>query len=489
MLKTTSSYEEISLMKTDQSGWSKFVGEKWKLLLLAVLIALALSLIIAFGVIFSMKDKDKHPCADTAARIIEAALSDSSLAYSRLGYMCHTFGNRLSGSPTLESALGWMLEEMVKDNLSNAHAEEVWVPTWVRGHEYCNMISPFVRTLSILGLGGSVGTNSVEMTGKVIVVTSYDDLQNKSHLVSGNIVLYNVPFVTYGTTVRYRSTGAIEAAKYGAKAALVRSITPFSLYTPHTGATNYNLTAADAIPFAAVTVEDAEWMQFMYDSGENITLALYMEGHYLNDSKSSNVMAEITGSEFPNKVVVIGGHTDSWDVGQGAMDDGGGVLVSWEAVRLLHSLGLVPKRTIRVVGWVNEENGLRGGTAYAEVHKNETHILAIESDEGATLPLGIQISAPQDAIDSVGAITALLKSISADGIQAGGGGADIGPLGAYGVPLSNIWTDTSKYFWYHHTNADTFDKMDDLEMRKCVATMAVVSFCVADAEDDLPRNA
>jgi len=338
-------------------------------------------------------------------------------------------------------------------------------------------------------LGKSVGTGSSGIEAQVFVVSSFDDLSAHAAKAKGKIVLFNAPFVTYGQTVQYRLNGASAAAKVGAVAALVRSITPFSLYTPHTGSTSYNPAAAPAIPTAAITIEDSDWIQTLYQQGQNITVALYMESHFAADSLSNNVMAEVTGSEFPNEVVAIGGHTDSWDVGQGAMDDGGGVLISWEAVRLLNSLGLKPKRTVRVVGWTNEENGLRGGTAYASVHANETHVFAIESDGGATTPLGLQVyhALTDTAVNTLQQIGNLLSTIGAGGVQRGGGGADIQPLVPYGVPIAGLWTDMSQYFWFHHTNADTFDKMDDMQMRQGVATMAVFSYCVADADEPLPR--
>eukprot|EP00026_Physarum_polycephalum_P007671 Phypoly_transcript_07736.p1 GENE.Phypoly_transcript_07736~~Phypoly_transcript_07736.p1 ORF type:complete len:522 (+),score=65.84 Phypoly_transcript_07736:135-1568(+) len=468
-------------------GCARF--RKYRMWLIGLVILVVVGAIIGGIGFYIAKKDDKHPCADAAERIIDAAMNSPSLAYPRLGYMCNTFGNRLSGSQSLELALDWIVQEMAKDNLSNPHHEPVMVPTWIRGTEYLNMVTPFSRPLGMLGLGGSANTNGSVITAKVIVVSSLADLQNKSSLVPGNIVLFNVNFTTYGQTVRYRSSGGTEASKYGAVAALVRSIAPYSLYTPHTGGTGYNTTAAPAIPFAAITIEDSQWMQYLYDQGTEITVSLYMESHFLNDSLSSNIMAEVTGSEFPNEVVAIGGHTDSWDVGQGAMDDGGGVFVSWEAVRLLHTLGLKPKRTVRVVGWVNEENGLRGGNAYALAHANETHVFAIESDGGATTPLGLQVypSLSDGAVSSLQKIGKLLDKINAGGVERGGGGADIEPLVKYGVPIAGLWTDMTRYFWYHHTNADTFDKMDDTEMRKCVATMAVMSYCVADADEALPR--
>jgi len=491
------SYEDISLMPTTENSLSKFIRRNKKAVLigfvfLLIVIGLSVGLSIYFTRQEAAPEEIKHKCSGIAKSIIDYALHNSDTkVYSRLGYLCNTFGSRLSGSDNLESSLKWMVDEMALDNLSLPHHEPVYVPTWIRGNEYVKMVSPVTKSIGMLGLGGSANTNGSEITAKVIVVNSYADLQNKSHLVPGNIVLFNVPFTTYGATVQYRSSGAVQASKYGAVAALVRSVTPVSLYTPHTGATNYDTSIAPPIPFAAITVEDADYMQYLYntDPNNNITVTIYMESHFLSDSLSSNIMAEITGSEFPYQVVSIGGHTDSWDVGQGAMDDGGGVLVAWEAVRILHALGLKPKRTVRVVGWTNEENGLRGGNAYAKDHANETHIFAIESDGGATRPNGISVhnDVTDEAFAMLKAVANLLKSIGADSLTKGGGGADVNPLIQFKAPVAGLDTDGTKYFWYHHTNADTFDKMNEDELRRCAATLAVHAYCIADAEDDLPR--
>jgi len=274
-------------------------------------------------------------------------------------------------------------------------------------------------------------------------------------------------------------------------ASLVRSVTPYSLYTPHTGSMSY-ASGVNQIPAAAITVEDADMMEEMQNLGQTIVLQLYMESHFLPNSLSHNVMGELTGSEYPNQVVVIGGHIDSWDVGQGAMDDGGGILVSWEAVRLLKQLGLVAKRTVRAVGWTNEENGLAGGIAYAKAHEtqNETHVFAIESDNGATTPVGLGVTAPASARQILSEIGTLLAPIGAGNITNGGGGADIDPLRSLGVPVAglSVAEGSQQYFWFHHTEADTFDKMDLGQMQKCVATMAVMSYCVANLDDPLPRT-
>ncbi|HXI19942.1 MAG TPA: M20/M25/M40 family metallo-hydrolase, partial [Gemmatimonadales bacterium] len=324
---------------------------------------------------------------EAATRIVAAALADSS-AYDRLGRLVDGFGHRLSGSASLERAIDWVLAEMKRDGLANAHTEPVMVPHWVRGRESAELVSPRPAPLPMLGLGMSVGTPKRGITAPVLVVNSFDELRAHAAEVKGKMVLFDVPFTTYDETVQYRGRGPLEAERLGAVACLIRSVTPFSIRSPHTGSIRRDTLAN--IPAAALTVEDAEMLHRMQDRGERIVVRLRMEARQLPDAPSRNVMAELPGRERPDEVVIVSGHLDSWDVGQGAMDDGGGVVAAWEAVRLLKRLGLVPRRTIRVIGWTNEENGARGGRAYREAHDAELgrHVLAIESDEGAFAPRG-----------------------------------------------------------------------------------------------------
>jgi len=241
------------------------------------------------------------------------------------------------------------------------------------------------------------------------------------------------------------------------------------------------------IPHAAITVEDAEMLHRMQDRGERVELLLKMNAQTLPDAPSRNVMAEIIGSEFPNEVIVLGGHIDSWDVGQGAMDDAGGVVAAWEAVRLMKELGLRPKRTVRVVGWTSEENGGPGGPEYARMHADEDHVLAMESDGGVFKPLGYGFTGSDTAFDMVTEIGTLLDRIGSGRITRGGGGADIGPLIETGVPGMGLTVDGTRYFWYHHTDSDTIDKLDPDEVALCVATFAVMAYVVADMPVRLPR--
>lgn len=423
-----------------------------------------------------------------ANRIIQAALSDSA-AYDRLAVLADRFGPRLSGSESLERAIDWILDQMRRDSLDNVHGEPVMVPHWVRGEESAQLLEPRRRNLPMLGLGGSVATPRGGITAPVLVVRGFDDLAARAAEARGKIVLFNVPFTTYGETVRYRTGGAVAAARAGAVASLIRSVTPYSQQTPHTGNMRYD-DAVPRIPHAAITVEDAEMLQRMQDRGERPVVRLTMSARTLPDAPSRNVVAEIRGARQPDQVVVLGGHIDSWDVGQGAMDDGGGSVVSWQAVKLLRTLGLRPRRTVRVVLWVNEENGTRGGLGYRDAHRAEVgnHVLAIESDGGVFQPSGFGFTGSDAAFATVREIGSLLSGLGAGSITRGGGGSDIGPLAEAGVPVMGLSVEDSRYFYYHHTDADTMDKLNPREMAQCVAAMAVMAYVVADLPEPLARG-
>ena len=423
-----------------------------------------------------------------ADRMIDAALADSS-AWQRLAELTDRFGNRLSGSESLERAIDWILERMRSDGLEHVRGESAMIPHWVRGAESLELVEPRRTRLPMLGLGGSVGTPPGGITAPVLVVSDYDELAAHASEARGKIVLFDAPYVSYGVTVRYRWDGAIAAAKAGAIAALLRSVSPFEMRQPHTGVMHYDSTARP-IPFAAISIEDAAMLHRMQRRGQPVVVTLKMEAHTLPDAPSRNAVAEITGSERPDEMVVMGGHSDSWDVGTGAMDDGGGVIVAWEALRLMKRLGLRPRRTVRVVAWVNEENGDRGGEAYRDTHAAELarHVLAIESDGGVFRPSGFGFSGSDSAFAIVRSVGRLLSSLGADTIARGGGGTDIGPIMERGVPGMGLNTDGTRYFWYHHSDADTVDKLDPHEMAECVAAMAVMAYVVADLPEPLPRG-
>jgi carboxypeptidase Q len=372
---------------------------------------------------------------------------------------------------------------MKRDRLDNVRAEKVMVPHWVRGEESLKVVSPVHIDLPMLGLGNSAGTLPEGVKAEAIVVRSFDELDACGEKVRGKIVVYNASYTGYDKTVVYRRDGASRAAKYGAVAAIVRSITPVSLQTPHAGSLRYT-EDQPKIPAAALTVEGAELLQRMQDRGESPELHLRMSAHFLPDAESANVVADFVGSEKPNEIVLVGGHLDSWDIGQGAHDDGGGCIVSWEALRLLKELGLRPRRTIRVVLFTNEENGVRGGEGYRDAHKSElaNHVLAIESDSGVFRPTGFGLSdqaTPEARADLV-EIAKLLTGIGANHIDDGGYCVDIQRIMREGVTGASLNVDASRYFDIHHTHADTFDKVDPQELAACVAAMALMAYVVAD---------
>jgi carboxypeptidase Q len=425
---------------------------------------------------------------ESANKIIAAALADSS-AWNRLAELTDKFGNRLSGSQSLERAIDWIIAEMKKDGLQNVKGEPVMVPHWVRGEESATLITPRQAALHMIGLGRSVGTPKAGITAQVMVVNDFDELTRRAAEAPGKIVLFDEPFVGYGPTVRYRSGAASAAAKVGAVAALIRSVSAFSMQNPHTGAMNYDSTVKNKIPAAALSTEDAMMVHRMVNRGEKVTINLKMSAQTLPDAPSRNIVAEIVGSEKPDEVVILGGHIDSWDVGVGAMDDGGGVVAAWEAVKLIKRLGLKPRRTIRVVAWTNEENGSRGANGYRDAHRAEAdkHMLAMESDNGVFKPFGLGVTAGEGGLEMTKDIASLLKPFGADSVVNGGVDADTGPLNALGVPTMSPLVDGTKYFWYHHSSADTMDKLSPREIAECVALMAVTAYVVADMPGQLPR--
>ncbi len=437
-------------------------------------------LLILPGLLAAQPLNETH--RDVAQKIIAAALSDTD-GYAKLAYLCDRIGPRLSGSPALEKAVAWAAAQMKKDGLVNVVTPLVMVPHWVRGREGLRVIEPFEREIPMLGLGGSVGTPKEGITAEVIVAGSFDQLEKLGRdKVAGKIVVYNVPYEGYGKTVAYRSAGATRAARLGAVAALVRSVTPVSLRSPHTGQMDYS-PGSPRIPAAAITIEDAQMFQRLADTGAAVKIHLEMEAQTLPDAASANVIGDIPGRDKPEEIVLLGGHLDSWDVGQGAQDDGSGIVASMEAAALIRKLGLQARRTIRVVAFTNEENGTRGAVAYRE-WAGETvkkHIAAIEMDGGAEKPLGFGVNAK--LYDRALEIAKLLEPIGAGSITKGGGGADIGPIMRDGVPGIGERTIGTHYFDWHHSMADTVDKVDPKDFQLNIAAMAVMTYLLADMPD------
>jgi carboxypeptidase Q len=426
------------------------------------------------------------PYRDPSSRLIGEALS-SSFAWDRLALLSDTFGNRLSGSQSLEAAIQWAVTEMKKDGLENVHTEPVKVPHWVRGRESLEITSPRVMPLVMLGLGNSVGTPADGIEAEVVVVRNFEELEAAPARVKGRIVLYNVPFTSYGETVQFRSAGASRAAALGAVAALVRSVGPPGLRLPHTGSLRYT-DGSPKIPAAAITTEDADRLQRMQDRGTGVRLRLKMEAHFLPDADSFNVVGELRGRETPEEVVVVGGHIDSWDVGTGSTDDGGGCIVTWEALRIMKKLNLRPRRTVRVVLWTNEENGTRGAVAYRDRYKEQlkNHVMMLESDSGVFRPSGFGFSGSEAARGKVTEIASLLRGIQADRVSGAGEGADIGPsVQAANIPAMSLEVD-GNYFLLHHTQADTVDKIDPADMSRAAAAIAVMTYVIAEMPERLP---
>ena len=420
------------------------------------------------------------PYRPVAQQLIKESQS-SDFAWRRLAELTDTFGHRLSGSAALEKAIDWAVAEMQKDGLENVRKEPVMVPKWVRGRESLDLVEPIAQSLPMLGLGNSVGTPAEGIEADVLVVSDYKALQERAADAKGKIVLFNAPFTNYGETVAYRSGGPSRAAGVGAVAMLVRSVGPTGLRTPHTGATVYE-TGTPQIPAAAITAEDADRFARLQARGVRIRVKLMMEARFEPDAQSYNVVGEWRGRELPNEIVLVGGHFDSWDVGTGASDDGGGCVVTWEAVRLMKKLNLRPRRTVRVVLFTNEENGLRGGNGYRDAHVSElaSHVMLLESDGGVFDPAGFGYSGPEPGRATVRAIGGLLKSIGADPILPSGGGADIGPS----ARVANIPTMShvvkGDYFLVHHTPADTIARITPKQMSDNAAAIAVMTYAIAD---------
>src|SRR5271170_1779391 len=461
------------------------------------LLALCLTAASAFG----QNLTDQYRAA--ADRLIDAALADND-GYAKLAFLCDRIGNRLSGSESLGRAIQWSEEQMKQDGLSNVRVIPVKVPHWVRGAESARLTAPENRPLHMLGLGMSVGTPNGGITGDVVVVSVFNALAKLGRGgIQGKIVLYNQVYRGYGQTSIYRTAGPSRAAALGAIAVLVRSITPLAMQNPHTGTLVYD-EAQPKVPAAAVSLEDAMMIARFAAQQTPVKVHLEMAARMEPDADAGDIMGEIPGREHPEEVVVLGGHVDSWDVGRGAQDDGSGIMASLQAVALMKKLGLQPRRTIRVAFWVNEENGGRGGEAYrawvGDQIKN--HVAAIEMDSGAEKPVGFgfgpyqrgrrpQPNEPPPALPKMTAeqeeslaqcqqIAHLLERIEAGKATPGGGGADFSPLVRDGVPGLSPETVGLHYFDWHHTDADTVDKVNPDDFRKNIAVLAVLSYVLAD---------
>lgn len=428
------------------------------------------------------------PYREPVSRLIAEAQA-SDFAWKRLAELTDTFGNRISGSENLNRAIAWAQAAMKADGLANVHTEKVMVPKWVRGQESAVIVSPPESPMVMLGLGGSVATPPQGVEAEVLVVKEFKELEQRAADAKGKIVLFNVPYTSYGVTVAYRSGGATAAAKVGAVAALVRAVGPTGLRTPHTGGMSYG-DAATKIPTAAISAEDANRIQRLADRGVPVRVRLKMEAHFEPDVESANTVAEIVGRELPKEIVLVGCHFDSWDVGAGASDNGVGCVVTWETLRLMKKLGIQPRRTVRLVLFTNEENGLRGGNGYRDAHKAnaDDHVFALESDSGVFAPSTLGFTGSDGARQKIADIGTLLTPLGFPPIGPGGGGADIGPIAqAAKAPMMAYEGDSARYFTIHHTPADTVDRIAPEEVSKAAAAIAAVTYVVAEMPERLPK--
>ncbi|XP_031626314.1 carboxypeptidase Q-like [Contarinia nasturtii] len=411
--------------------------------------------------------------------------------WNALAEMTDKFGGRMSGSKSLENAIDYMVDEMKKAGLDNVHTENATVPHWERGYENCQMLTPRWTKINIIGLGSSVGTIRGGLFADVVVVESFEEFDKLTEAtVRGKIVLFVPEWQGYSKTMQYRSQAASVASKKGAVAALVRSITPYSIASLHTGSQKYSNDVKNKIPVAAVTVEDAYMMLRMYRRGQKITLHLEMDDTNLEDFVSRNTIAELAG-ERKAPVVVVSGHLDSWDVGVGAMDDGGGAFIAWKALHLLKRLNLKPKRTIRAILWTAEEQGLHGAKAYEREHKpheREEFNFFIESDVGTFTPLGLQFKGNKEAECIFKEVLKLMSPLNATEFDTEFMGPDISLWVNRGFPGASLFNKNEKYFYYHHSVGDSMlvENPDDLD--KNTALFAAAAYVIADLSVDMPKD-
>jgi len=414
-------------------------------------------------------------------------------SYDWLNYLSNQIGSRLSGSLGAEKAVAWGKEELDKLGLDKVWLQPVMVPKWIRGaKEYAFIESEpgKTTTVNICALGGSVATPALGIKANVVEVHNFEELAalGKEN-IEGKIVFYNRPmqadlihtFEAYGGCVNQRGQGASEAAKYGAVAVIVRSMNLRLDDLPHTGAMNYGDTPVEnRIPAAAISTKDAELLSTMLDLDKNVKLYFKQSCKQLNDVQSYNVVGEITGSEFPKQYMVVGGHLDSWDLGDGSHDDGAGIVQSIEVLRLFKELGIKSKHSIRVVLFMNEENGLRGGKKYAEEakQKGENHIFALESDSGGFSPRGFSLDCNEDNFNQIANWQNLFKPYGIHYFEKGHGGSDIGPLKNDQIVIAGLRPDSQRYFDYHHASNDTFDAINKRELELGAATMTSLVYLI-----------
>ena len=435
--------------------------------------------------------------ADPVDRILAESLG-AGRAYATLRELCQTAPHRLSGSEGADRAVHWAKEAMSRAGLESVRLEPCTVPKWERGRvASLEVVLPEESRstwLPVLALGGSVATPPSGIEAGVLEVTSFEDLAANAESARGKIVFFDRPmdakvldpFDAYGGAVDQRARGAIEAAKHGGVAAIVRSMSLSIDDAPHTGAMRYEDGTA-RVPAAAVSTAGAERLSALLRAKPDTRLRLRLDCADRGEVPSSNVVGEIRGAKLADEIVLVGAHLDGWDVGQGAHDDGSGCAEVLEAMRLLRALDLRPARTIRAILFMNEENGLRGARAYREAHRGESarHVLAIETDRGGFAPRGFSTDAAGDALGALRAIAARLEPAGASVLRAGGGGADVSVLQQDHVPMMELLTEPSRYFDVHHSERDTLDAVHPRELELGAAVLAAMAFGAADAGPEL----
>ncbi len=421
-------------------------------------------------------------------------------AYDNLRQLTKQIGGRLAGSPQMVKAEQWGLQVMQASGADKAWLQELMVPHWVRGGKdkadalfntaiqgSRNLLLQ-KKSLDVLALGNSLGTGKARLTKEILLVNSFDELEKKKDSVKDKIVFYNYKFnptfvrtfQSYGDANGYRGSGPSRAAKYGAAAVIVRSMSHSTDNNPHTGSLRYD-TTLPKIPAVAIGLQDADWLSNQLMNKKIINVSIQTNGHFLPDTIGHNVIGELTGSEFPDQVITIGGHLDSWDPGEGAHDDGAGVVQTIEVLRVMKALGYQPKHTIRFVLFANEENGLRGGAKYAEEAKtkNDKHIFAMESDAGGFTPRGFTFGGTPEQLKKVQSWIPLLYPYGVYEITNGGGGADIGPLNRnFKIPVVELAPDSQRYFDYHHARNDVFENVNKRELELGAINMAALIYLV-----------
>lgn len=412
-------------------------------------------------------------------------------AYEYLRVLCKQVGPRLSGSPQAAKAVEATKKMMEDLNLDKVWLQECMVPHWVRGRkEEAKIIYAGGKTykLDVTALGNSVGSGDKGVTANVIEVKNFDELNALGEkVIKGNIVFYNHPFVStfvntfraYGEAGKYRFAGPSQAAKYGAIGCIVRSMASNVNDFPHTGVMGYN-DSFPKIPAIAISTLDAEYLSKALRTKMAKQVYFRTNSQMLDSVKSYNVIGEIKGSEFPDEIITVGGHLDSWDLAEGAHDDGSGCVQSIEVLRVFKALGIKPKRTIRAVMFMNEENGGKGGDKYYEEAKakGEKHVFAMESDEGGFTPRGFGLDASKEAFEKVKGWMSLFQPYGLYELHEGGGGADIGDLKKLGTALSNIYPDSQRYFDIHHAATDTLEAVSERELKLSAAMMAAFIYLV-----------